>query len=486
MNRKESNFKSENLVVHWLAFKVKKTEPFDRERLIQYLSLLGFNSYETYGQEDNSTKEPLLVKLENKFEVMFVNGDYYWKSNLIAFPGRSAIYFYSFVKKKAIRWEFLSPAILSRVDLHYSRKNQEKDDASVSEFFETSHRKLQQTNRNAILEKNSKGMILKIGHRKSQHYVRIYENKNALRFEYEIKGKFGGEYHSLLVSNELQEFEQKLSAHFFSHFGKLLFLGYSYTDWLVFKLRPIRNRKQNPLPKGHGLKVEYLQTQDFKKESDRKSFFIFLQFIVFAETLDYEKYYLKTTPYRIVSFQVRDFLKYTGESTHSYQLSRMRKLLTDLQLNSVIRFFSESYYRSLVTIPEVVLYRGKYNAWTVDVQVAEELFYYPHPYNLPPFFNRKLTKYEFEVQFHVIQTFNAQAICKKFFVKEFIEFQFQLSNQDKTKVKEHFLKSIEVLEKEGLVDSHYQIIIDGKLYDTKELTTRNISEGFVVFEKMDF
>ena len=55
-----------------------------------------------------------------------------------------------------------------------------------------------------------------------------------------MKGKFIQVYHKLLVSNSFQEFEKKLVTHFLLHFGKLLPLNYSYIDWLVIKLRPIR------------------------------------------------------------------------------------------------------------------------------------------------------------------------------------------------------------------------------------------------------
>lgn len=58
---------------------------------------------------------------------------------------------------------------------------------------------------------NSKGLILRIGSRKSPNYYRVYEKENGLEFEHEMKGNFLQDYHKLLVSNDLQEFEQKLS-----------------------------------------------------------------------------------------------------------------------------------------------------------------------------------------------------------------------------------------------------------------------------------
>ena len=47
---------------------------------------------------------------------------------------------------------------------------------------------------NIILEKNSKGLILKIGTRRSNNYSRVYQGKNFLKFEHEMKGKFIQEY----------------------------------------------------------------------------------------------------------------------------------------------------------------------------------------------------------------------------------------------------------------------------------------------------
>jgi len=131
---------------------------------------------------------------------------------------------------------FFSSAVLNRFDLYYSRNNKREDKISTREFLENSQKELNRRDRNVSLEKNSKGFILKIGNRRSNNYFRIYQVKNSLKFEHEMKGKFLQEYNSLLVENRLEEFEQKLSSHFLLYFGKLLPLKYSYMDWLVVEL----------------------------------------------------------------------------------------------------------------------------------------------------------------------------------------------------------------------------------------------------------
>ena len=196
--------------------------------------------------------------------------------------------------------KLFSSATLSRFDYYYSRNTQRKEKISCKEFLENCQREFKQSNKNINLEKNNKGWILKIGNRRANNYSRIYETKNSFKFEQEIKGKFLQEYHPLLVSNRLEEFEQKLSSHFFLDFGKLLPLNYSYLDWLVIKLRPIR--KQPILPSG-------LNSDSIKSEilMDTRTFVSLIQFLNYAQRLDFEIDYLGSTAYRKVVFQGRDF-----------------------------------------------------------------------------------------------------------------------------------------------------------------------------------
>lgn len=116
---------------------------------------------------------------------------------------------------------------------------------SVEDFFEDCHKKVRRTNKNVKFEKKSSGISLKIQNRKNDHFYRIYQSKraNSIKFEYEMRGKFIGNYQQLLVSNYLEEFESNLSYSFFSKFGKLLPLSHSQLNWLVLKLQPFRKQK---------------------------------------------------------------------------------------------------------------------------------------------------------------------------------------------------------------------------------------------------
>ena len=481
MNRNKLTFKDENITVDWIGFKFQNLDNFAQTKLAEYLFKIGFNSYQESGKLAKPIKESILVSSKNKFQVLFVHEASYWKGTSVYFSGASATFFYSLVKQTSINWEFFSSAILGRFDLNYVRKNKTDDKISVRQFLENCQTKLMQTNKNISLEKNSKGLILKIGTRRSNNYSRIYQGKNFLKFEHEMKGKFIKTYHTLLIQNHFEEFEHKLSIHFLTYFGKVLPLQYSYTDWLVIKLRPLRKQTFSLT----GLKIDYLRSGSFQNNTDSYKFCTLLQFLVYAQTLNYKIDSLGTTSYRLVQFRVQDFLKYTKLSSNYYQLKKLIEFFDELQTNYLIKFFSNQKYRSLVTIPEVNLQKGKQNSWTVEVWIADELFYYAHPFLLPDLFQVKLTKLQLEVQVHVIRTFSSFDTQKIFYVEEFLQaYPSTLNNQQITSVKRYFIQLMEIFEEHQLIESSYQVILDDKLYHVDKLLTNNISQGFIVFEKL--
>jgi hypothetical protein len=255
-----------------------------------------------------------------------------------------------------------------------------------------------------------------------------------------MKGRFLRYYHSLLVSNSLEEFENQLSRRFLNYFGKLLPLSYSYLDWLVVKLRPLQKQNFSLV----GLKLDYLTTMEFQPPENCQEFFYFLQLLSYSQNLDYEVNSLSSSKskhsayFRIVTFRVRDFLRYIGASDNQHQFDKIKTFLSERQKNSLIEFFSDSYYRGLVTIPLSYVYKNKKNTWIAEVWIAEELFYYAHPFIFPDLLRRKLTKHELVVYYKVMQILYSEGLEKIFPIKEFLDnYPSILSNQQKTKIKKY-------------------------------------------------
>nr|UDP55472.1 hypothetical protein orf406a [Schizostauron trachyderma] len=400
MQETRLTFESKNLQVDYISFKFQKLENSTQRKIADYLFKLGFNSYKESGKLTKPIKESILVSSKNKFEVCFVGDNPYWDGTLLHFSGLNASRFYFFSKEQIIDWTIFSSAVLSRFDLYFERNYKTADKISGREFLQNSQKNLKQTNKNISLEKNRKGWILKIGNRKSNHYFRIYETKNSLKFEHEMKGKVLQQYHILLVENRLEEFEQKLSYQF------------SYLDWLVLKLWPIR--KQTFLQSA--LNSDYIKSEILM---DTRSFVMLLQFLTYAQHLDFEIESLVGIPYRQVTFKVRDFLEFqnpTIKSTNHYQLEKIKKFLQQLQTGVVLTSFDDTHFQSLVAIPQVKLEKSsKQKYWIGRVWLIDELFYYEYPFSFPNIFQTKLTKDQLEVRFKFIQVFSSVNIEKVFY-----------------------------------------------------------------------
>ena len=126
-----------------------------------------------------------------------------------------------------------------------------------------------------------------------------------------------------------------------------------------------------------------METKSFQSFTERNFSFNFLQFLVYAQNLYFTRDHLGFTCYRRVVFRVQGFLKYqkpTVKSTNYYQLNKYIRFFDQLQRNSLIQYFTDNYYRGLVTVPEVKLYKNNEKAWVVEIWLAEELFNYLHPF----------------------------------------------------------------------------------------------------------
>ena len=59
-----------------------------------------------------------------------------------------------------------------------------------------------------------------------------------------------------------------------------------------------------------------------------------------------------------------------------------------------------------------------------------------------------------------------------------------LNNPQKTKIKKCLIELVKHLEQHDLIEPKDKILSNGNLHDTQELISRNISEGFVIYEKL--
>ena len=102
---------------------------------------------------------------------------------------------------------------------------------------------------------------------------------------------------------------------------------------------------------------------------------------------------------------------------------------------------------------------------------------------MPNLFNQKLTKDQFEVRFKFIQVFTSVEVEKVFKVKEFLA-SYSISNQRKTTMKQYFIELVQEFQQYDLIQTYYKISFNGSYIPTKQLSLTNISEGFIIYEKL--
>ena len=482
MTHHKLDFQSQKLVVDYITFKFNNLDSQAQMRLGTYLLDLGFNIYQESGQLVKPMEKPMLVKNKNNYKVTFVVDTPYWNGTLLHFSGQNAGRFYFYAKQNIIDWKIFDEGVLSRFDLYFERKLRVADQILVKDFLTSCQHDVKQKNKNIKLEKNQKGWILKIGNRRTNNFLRIYEQKKSLKFEHEMKGKFIQSYHLLLVKNNFVEFEHNLSSHFFTYFGNLLPLQHVFLDWLVVTLRP--NRKTNKLQ--FGLNSDYLESNI---ETNPKHLVQFIQFLNYAQNLDYTLTDWDGVCYRKVTFIVRSFMNFKDPSispTNRYQLKETKRFFRILLTGAIIDSFQDKTFRTLIAIPRIeydTCPKQKYliaNVWMVN-----DLFYHNYPFYLPNLFNVKLTKDQFQVRYNFIHVFSSVNIEKVFNIKQFFEnYPSVISNQRKTNIKKYYLELINELKDQDFIEPYFKTISNNRTYDVQELSLSNISEGFIIYEKI--
>ena len=187
----------------------------------------------------------------------------------LQFPGVSGKQFYKLIKQKAIQWNKFPNPVFSRLDLVYPRISKFNDPISTIDFINSCYIQFQElhSSRNLLSERNQKGLVLKIGNRRSSRHYRIYTNQknNLLRFEAEMKGDLIKDFQDLLITSSFEEhqFESKIAYQFFKYSFEIFssLNQSSHIDWLATRIRPYqyRNAFSLELP----IHSDYLNQMDY-------------------------------------------------------------------------------------------------------------------------------------------------------------------------------------------------------------------------------
>lgn len=193
MNQNKLNFELKELAVDWIGFNISVlVDKKQVEKIANYLfQNFGFNS--TFALGSDGKQETLFSNSKNKYQVYFRvyrYSDTYWDGLKIDFSGNNAVQGYELIQEQKLDWNIfqLSNLSLSRFYLCYFRERKLTDKkGQLERVFSHIIAKLAKRYKKLNYDRSTKGYILRIGNRKSSNFYRIYQIKDGLKFELEIK-----------------------------------------------------------------------------------------------------------------------------------------------------------------------------------------------------------------------------------------------------------------------------------------------------------
>jgi hypothetical protein len=449
-------FETEALEVDFISLNINRITSYQITRLASYFQNLGFNSYQKQ-LDTKQSRQDINDKNNsyNQFEVYFIlKIPYQTEIIQLQFPGVSGKQFYKLIKERAIQWDKFTNPIVSRLDLVYQRISKSNDTISTIDFINSCYIQFQELHspKNLVSERNQKGLILKIGNRRSSKHYRIYTNQknNLLRFEAEMKGDLIKDFQDLLITSSFEEhqFESKIAYQFFKYSFELFssLNQSSHIDWLVTRIRPYQYRNEFSLELA--LHSDYLNQMDYNLLKEKQHLITFLRLLAYVKKLKYNTKSLRSE-FRRYRFPLRDFLNSNNLTRNYYQVKKLKTFFDLVKTNFVIESFSNKHYRMLVTVPEVSVYKSEQNILMVEIWIAEELFHYLHPFLFSDLFQQKLTRHQFQVLFEIIKTYSSIHLRKEFNITEFLDnYPSVLSNQHKRQIQEDFIHYLKILHQE--------------------------------------
>ena len=496
MKRNKLTFESENLVVDYMTLNISGS--VDIKKISKYLfEQCHFNSViHSAGREQR-----LHYESNNQHIVSFRPQEYnpdfksFWHGTQMIFKGDNAAQFYKLIKAQKFQWNILNleRIKLGRFDIHYFFSDELLNQNNlVEDFFIKSRERALADG----IQATSGSKILKIGHRKSPNYYRVYLKQKLIRknvydqlvygleFEMELKGNNIKKFEALLLSNSLvdiQNFENHLSHHFLHYSLTRLDLTTSCTYWLLNSYRKkLRGNKSD-----HLLVTDYFRNTLLENFAEKESFFRLLQLLAFvrAERIQPQKEeVLLGKKYFAFQFPLHEYLRFIGmDAPGGKGQARRQKvkegLLSLYQVKPLVMDFSSDEFDSHPIIGGVnVRKEGKF--LMVGISIAKPLYNYQYPFVLPTSFLSYSNRYDLHVKLEILRSFCRRDIQKQIHLENFLK-QFSVPNRQIKQIKILLLKGLNELQ-EFIQPNFVLTKKNGNTLETKQLTLRVIKQVRII------
>jgi len=466
MNQDKLTFESENLVVDWISFNIKGlTSETGVRRVAHHLS----SHFTPLIIIDNESRIGY-SGLRNKYHVSLRQ---YTKTNWIGtqiiFSGENAVYFYKLIKTQKFDWSIFKldqhNLSLGRIDLCFFRTNGSNNTTkSFDAFLVDSRSKVQNhtTTRHIRLEDFPNGKMLKINRRNNSLHYRIYQKDEDVRFELEFKHRQTKLVQDYLFHNQLNVFEHQLILQYFKYSGRVLNLDSIYTDWIVdFQRKHCQLVNYN----SRSLITSYLDNELGNREEEDRLFHL-LQLLSFIRSLelnpfkDCKKHRIKEQLYYCLEFPLSEFVKFTGIkiSNHSEREKLIMYFEKLQKLDPIVKKFSDKAFQSYICFPYVGCENPLGNSWMIEIFAAEELFYFPYPFQLPRYFLFSMHINDRRLKLRFLKSLAVSNQEKTLDLEEFFGI-VNLPNKQLIQIKKSMIKLFKGLVESNTIQNEIEIVL---------------------------
>ena len=319
---------------------------------------------------------------------------------------------------------------LGRIDLCFSRPNDlNHTSKSFDRFLVDSRSQIKNhTNtRHIRLQDFPDGKILKINRRNNSLYYRVYQKDQNVRFEIELKHRQTKLVQDYLFQNQLDVFENQLVIKYFQYSKRVLCLDYRYTDWILDFER--KHREYDLINSTYSsLVTSYIENQRITNQEEEKRLFHLLQFLSFIKSLelnpgkDCKKHRIKKQDYYL-KFPLSKFVNFTGIkiSNHSEREKLVFYLYQLQKLDPILKVFSNRAFRSYTCFLYVECENPSGKLWVIEVLTAEELFYFPDPFQLSKSFLCSANKNDLRFKVRIMKSLAVSKPEKTLDLEEFFK-----------------------------------------------------------------
>ena len=475
------SFDLENLGVDWISFNLPGLT--DPKRIADRL-LSDFNVSITIDDESKI----LFSDRQNSHNVSIRQHiKSHWVGTQIIFSGKNAAYFYKLIKTQKFDLSLLKfdqkTISLGRIDLCFSKPTDSNHSSkSFDAFLIDSRSKIQShtTTRHIKLQDFPGGKMLKVNRRSNSRHYRVYQKDKSVRFELELKHRQTKLIQEYLFKNQLDVFEYQLVLGYFQYSEQVLSSDSQYTSWII----DFQRRHQSYL-QSRSLVTSYLKNQMMTDQKEEERMFHLLQFLSFLRSLELnafkncKKHRIRNQFYCILKFPLSQFVRFTGVKLSNY--TKREKLILYFQqlqkLDPIVKVFSNKTFQSYVCFPYVGCENTSGTSWLIEVFVAEELFCFPYPFQLPNSFLHSVSKNDLRLKIRLIKSLATSERNKTLDLEEFFN-TISLSNNQLIQIKKNIIQLLNNLVENMIIKNGIEILLkSGKKINRliRDLSTSDIT-----------